>query len=248
MSDVLNHPLLAARYFFPGGEAPADRVDVPLRGATLACAHHPAAEQKGTVVFFHGNGETVRSWQGLLDQAFNALGWGVFLAEYRGYGGSDGEPELGRMLHDVRPVIEAAGDPGRLVVMGRSVGSIFALEAVAQFPEMAGLIIESGIADVMERLLLRVTPQELGATLADFDDAERRLDHRAKMGGYTGPSLILHARGDDIVDVSHAERLEEWAGGDCRLRTFGLGDHNSIMWENNHDYWDEIRGFLAGLG
>ena len=42
MADVLNHPLLAARYFFPGGEPPSHRVDVEVEGATLVCAHHPA--------------------------------------------------------------------------------------------------------------------------------------------------------------------------------------------------------------
>ena len=246
MVDVLNHPLLAARYFFPGGRAPQRRVDVEVDGATLACASHPADGDR-TVVFFHGNGETVADWQGLLDTEFNRLGWGVFFAEYRGYGGSTGEPEMGRMLDDVGPVIEAVGDTATIVVMGRSVGSIFALEAVSLFPRIAGLIVESGIADAMERILLRVTPPELGATRAQFGEAEARLAHESKMRSYTGPSLILHTRNDGVVDVSHGERLNEWAGGESRLRTFGLGDHNTILWENSRDYWTEIEEFLGRL-
>ena len=246
MADVLNHRLLASRYFFPGGLPPRNRVDVEVDDATLACAMHPGSGDR-TVVFFHGNGESAGDWQGVLDPLFNQLGWGLFLAEYRGYGGSTGEPELGRMLDDVPAIIEAAGSPESIVVMGRSVGSIFALEAVSRFPQIAGLIIESGIADAMERILLRVTPQELGATLADFDDAERRLDHEGKMGAYEGPSLIMHTRVDGIVDVSHAERLFEWASGPSRLRTFGRGDHNTILWDNSADYLQELREFLAKL-
>ena len=275
MADVLNHPLLAARYFFPGGEPPSHRVDVEVDGATLACAHHPApgpefareerageyppgpefareeraGEYRGTpptVVFFHGNGESAGAWQGLLDRAVNQLGWGLFLAEYRGYGGSTGEPLLGKMLDDVAAVVGAAGEPESLVVMGRSVGSIFALEAVRRFPSIGGLILESGIADAMERILLRVRPQEIGASREEFEAAEARLDHEAKMRGYAGPSLILHTRHDGIVDVRHGQLLHQWAG-DSRLRIFESGDHNSIMWENSAEYWAEIADFLSRL-
>ncbi|MDO5682737.1 MAG: alpha/beta fold hydrolase [Propionibacteriaceae bacterium] len=246
MADVLNHPLLAQRYFFPSGQLPKNRVDVEVDGATLACAAHPT-EGERTVVFFHGNGETTGNWQGTLDEIFNRLGWGLFLAEYRGYGGSTGEPHLGRMLDDVGAIIDAAGPPENLVVMGRSVGSIFALEAVQRFPNIAGLIIESGIADPLERILLRVSPQEIDATDADFEQAEQRLNHEGKMSGYIGPSLVLHTRHDGLVDHSHAERLHAWAGGQSRLRTFEHGNHNSILFENAPDYLQEIADFLHAL-
>ena len=109
------------------------------------------------------------------------MGWDLLLAEYRGYGGSTGEPLLGRMLDDVEAVLRAAGPPERLVVFGRSVGSLFALEAVARCPGVAGLVLESAIADPLERLLLRVTPRELGVTPPPSRRPWRR-------GSTTGPS------------------------------------------------------------
>lgn len=245
MEDLSNHPLIASRYFFPGGHAPASALEVPVDGAALACGVHRVDPEGFTVVFFHGNGETVADWQGVLDKIVNGMGWDLFLAEYRGYGGSTGEPLLGRMLEDVGAVIAAAGPPEKLVVMGRSVGSFFALEAVRQFPAIAGLVLESAIADPMERVLLRVTPQELGGSRADVVALEKRLDHRAKIAGYHGPTLILHTRFDGLVDVSHAQRLREWAGGDVTLRVFDSGDHNSILWRNTQDYLSELSGLLA---
>ncbi len=217
---------------------------MPVAGATLACGVHRVDPAGFTVVHFHGNGEVVADWQGVWDNVINGLGWDLLLAEYRGYGGSTGEPQLGLMLDDVAAVIEAAGPPEKVVVMGRSVGSFFALEAVRRFPSIAGLILESAIADPMERLALRVTPEEMDASVDDWRLLGRRLDHRTKMSGYAGPSLLLHTRFDDLVDVSHAQRLARWAGGPSTLRVFESGDHNSILGENWDEYVELVAEFL----
>jgi pimeloyl-ACP methyl ester carboxylesterase len=154
------------------------------------------------------------------------------------------------MLDDVPAVIRAAGaPPERIVAFGRSVGSIFALEAVARFPEIAGLVLESGIADVLERLLLRVDPEDLGATPEAFAAAvAARLDHRAKLGAYPGPVLVLHALFDDLVPVGHGERLAAWAAGPVIPRYFDRGDHNSILAENERAYFDALAELVALAG
>jgi pimeloyl-ACP methyl ester carboxylesterase len=246
--DLLDHPLIAERYFFPRRDLPRARLDVEAGDARLACGLHRADPEGHTVVHFHGNGEVVADWQDGFDEAVQGMGWDLLLAEYRGYGGSTGEPLLGRMLDDVGPIMRAAGSPEKVVVFGRSVGSLFALEAVARFPGVAGLILESAIANPLERLLLRVDPRELGATQAAFEAAvAARLDQRAKLAGYRGPVLLLHSRHDGLVEVDHAERLAAWAGDRATLRIFEAGDHNSILAENTPAYLGEVGRFLAGV-
>lgn len=247
MEHLLNHPLISSRYFFPGGRAPASELGIPVAGAELACAIHRVDPEGFTVVHFHGNGEVVADWQGVWDRVINTLGWDLLLAEYRGYGGSTGEPLLGLMLEDVSAVIEAAGPPEKVVVMGRSVGSFFALEAVQRFPSIAGLILESAIADPLERILLRVVPDEVDASVDDWRMLEQRMDHQKKIGDYTGPTLLLHTRVDGLVDVGHAERLAQWAGGPTTLRIFESGNHNSILGENWDQYLAEVANFLEGV-
>ena len=122
MVDLLNHPLIGERYFFPGGRTPASELRVPVAGAVLACGVHRVDPDGFTVVHFHGNGEVVADWQGVLDRAINRLGWDLLLAEYRGYGGSTGHPVLGSMLDDVAAVIEAAGPPEKLAPAWRWAG------------------------------------------------------------------------------------------------------------------------------
>jgi pimeloyl-ACP methyl ester carboxylesterase len=246
--DLLDHPLIAERYFFPRSDPPRARLELDAGDARLACALHRGDPPGPTVVHFHGNGEVAADWEEGFPEALRDMGWDLLLAEYRGYGGSSGEPRLGRLLDDVVPVMAAAGPPERVVVFGRSVGSLFALEAVARFPVVAGLILESAIADPLERLLLRVDPRELGATRSALEAAvAARLDQRSKIAGYRGPVLLLHSRHDGLVEVDHAERLAAWAGGPVTLRIFDEGDHNSILAVNQGAYLDAVRDFLAAL-
>jgi pimeloyl-ACP methyl ester carboxylesterase len=247
--SILDHPLISARYFFPRPASFPSPLVVPVDGATLACAYREVAPGAPAVVHFHGNGEVVADWLQGLPEWLGSQGWSVLLAEYRGYGMSTGAPQLGRMLDDVDRIVEASGvAPERTVFFGRSVGAIFALHAVSRFPRAAGLILDSGIADVRERLLLRVEPGDLGVSSEAFDEAVReRLDQRAKIAAYRGPVLLMHTRHDGFVDVSHAEQLASAAGGPVTLRIFDRGDHNSILAANQAEYLAAVAAFLAAL-
>lgn len=245
---MLDHPAIAARYFFPQPDRFPSPLRVPVDGAVLACSHARSGGRL-TVVHFHGNGEVVGDWREGFPEWLAERGCDLLLAEYRGYGMSTGEPLLGTMLGDVPAIVRAAGlDPRRVVFFGRSVGSIFALEGVARFPEAAGLVLESGIADVLERLLLRVEPEELGVTEAAFEtEVARRLDHRAKISAYRGPALLLHAARDGLVDAEHSRKLASWAGGQVTLRLLPNGDHNSVLGENQAEYLGALETFLSAI-
>ena len=248
-SELLNHRVISERYFFPRAGAPADPFWVDCDDARLACSYHEVDPQAKTLVYFHGNGEIVADWQGDFVDLVQQMGCNCFLAELRGYGQSTGLPQLGKMLEDVVPIIEALGRPAdELIFFGRSVGSIFAIEAATRFPEVAGLVLESGIADVLERLLLRVQPQELGCRSAELEVAVAAdLDHQQKMTNYAGPLLVMHTEHDGLVAVSHGQRLYDWAGGRKVLKIFPQGNHNDIMYVNAREYFELLRRFIKGL-
>lgn len=249
MADLLDHPLISDRYFFPRAGSFADPFWVDCDGARLACSYHELDPEAKTIVHFHGNGEIVDDWQGDFVRLVQQMGCNCFLAELRGYGQSSGEPQLGQMLKDVVPTITSLGrSENDLIFFGRSVGSIFALEAASCFPQAAGLILESGVADVLERLLLRVDPLELGVSDSDFrQEVESQLDQQTKLAGYPGPVLILHTEHDGLVDVSHGQRLYDWAPGKKSLKIFDQGDHNSIMYVNAREYFALVDQFITEL-
>lgn len=248
--SILNHPLISERYFFPREESFAEPFWVDCGDARLACHYHEVDPQALTVVHFHGNGEVVADYVDFLPALFARFGCNCLLAEFRGYGMSTGRPELGRILDDVERVLEKLPAPvEKRVFFGRSVGSIPAIHAAALQPAAAGLIIESGISDVLERLLLRIDPSELGVSQNELQQAvSDSLDQQKKMASFEGPVLIMHTAHDGLVDVVHAERLYAWATSpDKKLEVFPRGDHNSIMMVNADAYFALVSDFLQAV-
>jgi len=247
--SLLDHPIISQRYFFPRqASVPQTRwVDCP--GARLACYYHEIDPKARTLVHFHGNGEIVADYLDGFPELIGRMGCNCFLAEFRGYGGSSGTPQLGKMLEDVKRTIEStAQPPGRLVIFGRSVGSLFAVKAAELFPDIAGLILESAVADPLERLLLRARPEELGTTAEGLKQAvTSAMNTKQIMEAFTKPTLILHTHHDGLIDVSHAERLAGWCGGPVQLEIFPHGNHNDIMIVNGPRYFALINEFLNSL-
>lgn len=236
MTSIFDHPLVSSRYFFPPRSVPQRPVRVYVDGAVLGCAAYISAPDAPWLVHFHGNGEVVSDYEADLAPRFLAAGLNVFFAEYRGYGASTGSPAMVTMLGDVPRILEAVGvSPDRMVVYGRSVGSIYAIEAAYRTPTLRGLVIESGIASPLERILMRVRPEELGGTLQDLEqDAKLHFDHALKLGQFPGRTLILHATNDTMVTRSHAERNHAWAKN-AELVLYDRGDHNDILAWNLDD-------------
>jgi alpha-beta hydrolase superfamily lysophospholipase len=245
--EVLNHPLIAERYF-PGYEAPVPDATEITSGRGTLLAHHQWVEgAKMTLVHFHGNGEGVADYVPDLCDEISGLGVNVLMTEYRGYGGSDGAPLLGDMLEDVRAFHDYLKVPDEsIIVYGRSSGSIFALEWIHQFPQTAGLILESAVADVGERLRFRLSPAELGVSEAAFDQVcHELLDHRKKLSGYEQPVLIMHALRDSLVDSQNAVQLRGWSPSPLsRITLLPDGNHNNVIQMNPMRWWLELKNYL----
>lgn len=260
----LDHPRLLETLFFPrdaplpAGEPTGPSAHGPLLvdvgDATLACYRHAAVGAAGdpplTLLHFHGNGEVVADYLPDHARTLAGLGVDVVMAEYRGYGGSTGTPSLVGMLDDVDAIVQATGQPDRnLVVYGRSIGSIYAIELARRHPGIAGLILESGISDVLERVDVRITPRDIGMTRDELlAEVAAHLDHRSKLAGYRGPLLVIHARDDHLVEVSHAESNHAWAGSEKKeLVLFESGGHNALLSVNWTEYIAAIKRFLDML-
>jgi pimeloyl-ACP methyl ester carboxylesterase len=249
---LLDHPLISRRVFFPRPSDLQPTLPVDVAEARLGCFVFRRYPGAGTVLHFHGNGELAADYAADSAEFFLALRVNVCFAEYRGYGASTGRPALGALLGDGEQIVRALGvPPERLVVFGRSLGTMYAIELARRLPRIAGLILESGIADVLERPYL--TDPELersGITQTDIVlEVTAHFDHRAKLQQYPGPLLVLHAEHDQFLDRSHAERLHAWGGGsDKRLVIFPNGNHNTILFANYMDYVREVATFLRRTG
>lgn len=250
MSDkFLDHPILSSRYFYPWPNRFGEPFLVEGDGFRLGCRYCRVRDDAPTIIHFHGNGETVADYLGEFEERITGLGANLLLAEYRGYGMSGGVPALTTMLDDVELIIAASGvPPERIIFFGRSLGSLYALHGAARYPQAAGLIIESGLADPLERILVRIEPREVGATGDELRAAvDRSFNQHEKIAGFRGRVLVMHTRNDDLVSVSHAERLHAWANQPKELLVFERGDHNTILEANKEAYFAAVGTFIQSV-
>ena len=245
--SCLDQPGISGRYLFPQSRRIPDPFLVAVDGAELACYRRMVDPDCFTLVHFHGNGEAVADYLPGIANRFAALGLNLLFVEYREYGGSSGQARLVSMLGDGELVLRAAGvTPERAIVFGRSMGSLYALELAHRQPAIAGVILESGIADPTERFLTYADLNAAGVQEEELVvEAKKYFDHERKLAAYNNPLLIMHTERDGLVDISHAERNYRWSGSTHkRFIRFPSGTHNTIMAINQDAYWRALQEFV----
>jgi fermentation-respiration switch protein FrsA (DUF1100 family) len=249
-TTILDHPVVSSRYFFPRRETVSSPYWVTgADGSRLSCHYEEVRPGATTVIYFHGNGEVVADYLPEFPDWFSEAGYNVLLAEYRGYGMSEGTPQLVGMLEDVESLIESLRIPDeRIVLFGRSIGSLYAVHGVSRRPQIGGLLIESGAADLADPSIQRVSPEELGMSKsAFFAELHRYFDYEKKLRAFQGQTLILHASHDDLLPARHAELLFNAAPGPKQLKVFERGGHNDIFALNQEEYMRLVETFLAKI-
>ncbi|MBP85716.1 MAG: alpha/beta hydrolase [Planctomycetaceae bacterium] len=254
MSDrsqsILDSPAISGCYLFPQPRRVPEPFLVDCGDAQLACYRKIVDGEAMTLVHFHGNGEAVADYLPDVVDGLSDLGLNSLFVEYREYGGSTGQAQLVAMLGDGEAVLHTAGlAPQRTIVFGRSIGSLYAIELARRHPQIAGLIIESGIANPGERFLAYtdLSPLDFGENEL-LAEVKRHFDHKAKLSSYTGPLLVMHTEHDGVVEISHAERNHRWAGSTQKqLLRLSRGDHNSIMALNWDEYFRAIGSFAKAV-
>jgi alpha-beta hydrolase superfamily lysophospholipase len=250
-TTMLDSRLLASIIFFPREIRAAATFSVDVGGDVIGCHVQRPFPDAGMVVYFHGNAESAAECDEYLADFFLDMGVNVCFVEYRGYGRSSGRPLLTGMLGDGEKVVAKLGVPAeKIVVFGRSLGSVYAVELARRLPNIAGLVLESGIANLMDLSPPALMLGPIGRAIASpLRLAVPSLNQRAKMRRYRGPLLVMHTVHDRIIHVSHGKRLHAWAASkDKRLELFAAGDHNSVMEENAAVYTRAVGDLVRASG
>lgn len=253
IQEVLNlvfHPVAESHSEPPAGcidyEVPVgDGVKVGVR------CHLPEQKDAPNIIFFHGNGELVSDYD-TVGPSYNEQGLGFIVADFRGYGWSGGEPTVTSMLKDSREIFDFVkekltqmGRTGKLIVMGRSLGSASALELAAfRQQELAGVIIESGFANTCPLLTtLGVDCDALGI------NEENGIGNLLKIKGLLKPIFILHAQNDQIIPLTEAAALHaECAAAGKELQMIPGADHNNILEKTGRMYFEVLAQFVRRTG
>lgn len=213
---------------------------------SIGCRFYVHSHSSPSILFFHGNGEVVSDYDDIA-AIYNEQGINLFVADYRGYGASGGTPTFTNMVSDAHIVFKSFLDilrdnhhSGDVFVMGRSLGSMSAIELALSYQEqMKGLIIESGFASIM-RLL-----EHLGFPRGLLGINDVTFPNMAKMRSITLPTLILHGEHDSLIPPTEARDLFESAVTRRKhLLIINGADHNDIMLVGRKKYFKAIREFV----
>lgn len=199
------------------GLAYEDVVLIHPRGERVHGWWLPAKGQvRGTVYFLHGNAQNISThmvsvaW--LPGQGFN-----VFLPDYRGYGLSEGEPQLKYAMQDIQLGLDWLRASGRLgekplIVFAQSLGASLAIPVLARednhgrydclMAEAAFTGYRDIVGDIMSRswLLRPLKPVVIPFQPRQYDAIDAVDELRA-------PLLILHSEEDNVIPFSHGEAL-----------------------------------------
>lgn len=219
-------------------------------GISISCRFFFGDKKNVNVLFFHGNGELAGEYEEI-GRAFNDTGVNLFVADYRGYGGSGGRPTVSLMIKDAHLIggwlnrfLEDKGYTGSRFVMGRSLGSASAIDLASGHPDWyRGVVIESGFCDVSDLL------GRLGAVLTQPGRKEAVAPGFDRVMKISLPALIIHGEYDSIVPLAEGEKIyRNIASQEKRLVIVPDADHNTIFAEGTDLYLRELAAFVNKYG
>lgn len=176
--------------------------------------------EKGLVLFFHGNAGALDKW-GHAATSYLNLGYSVFMIDYRGFGKSLGSITDAGLKEDALLAYEWSRkqyDPKQIVVCGRSLGTGLATWLTCHHPASI-LLLETpytSLAD-MARLKIGLYPLSklLRIQLNNVDFVSKSL----------AQVYIIHGTKDELIPYSMAQRVAAQAG---ELITITDASHNDL--------------------
>jgi fermentation-respiration switch protein FrsA (DUF1100 family) len=161
-----------------------------------------------TLVLFHGRAGNAADRAAAL-APFASVGYGVVLAEYRGYGGNPGRPSEAGFLIDARAHLDWVkttwGDAAP-VVCGESLGSGVAI-AVASERAVSAVVLDAPYTSLAD----------LAASSYRWLPARALLRHRfdniSRLPAVRAPLLVVHGAADAMIPAGHGCQVAAAAGG-----------------------------------
>jgi len=213
-------------------------VSFPARGDALrlTATYTETANAESAIILVHGRnarrGEELRGDTSQLVAHFARLGFSVLLVDLRGHGDSAnarltfGVRERRDVLGAVDFLLARGYAPRRIGVLGASMGGVSAIGAAAHEPAIGAVVTDSAFCtlhDVLRIQFVRLTRLPgwclSGATMVASVLTGEKLRHHTATHDMTRlrgrPTLVIHARHDPFVPVSHAHALAH--AGDTQL-------------------------------
>jgi len=185
------------------------------------------------LIYFGGNAEDVSQSLPLLSQAFPDCA--IYLLNYRGYGGSAGEPSEASIISDADRLFGIVHARHRKVLLiGRSLGSGVAVQ-IASKHAVEGLILVTPYDSVQALAAMHFKYVPVQMLLRDKFESWKYVPQIAS------PTLLIAAEHDEVIPREHTSNLfSHFTKGVAVLKTVPGTGHNDIA--NSPEYVKLLRG------
>jgi len=186
--------------------------DAVLRGWSYSAP----ASGAPTVLAFGGNGYSIASVDDTL-RGLAAQGTNFVEYDYRGYGFSDGQPDMLAIQQDALQLYDAtvkANGNAPVVVFGYSLGTAFA-SYVASRRAVRGLVLVAPMSSITDEYEFLSKGRSDGFTLAP--NAET-LDEAGFVTHSQAPLLIVHGDADELISIAEGRKV--FAASPASQKTF----------------------------
>ncbi|HEX4758275.1 MAG TPA: alpha/beta hydrolase [Terracidiphilus sp.] len=194
-------------------------------GLDLKGWYAPATSKPFTIVFFHGNGDSLYTASEIPDP-YIAAGYGFLLAEYRGYSGLPGKPTEAGLYADARAYLYALMAQGvrseDIVLFGHSLGTGVATQMAEEF-HVGGLMLLAPFMSIPKAA--QVHYPFLPAGLLTLD----RYENFKKIGNVHVPVLIVNGARDQVIPPSQGKQLFDLANEPRQFHSFPDHGHNDLF-------------------
>jgi len=189
----------------------------------LHALHFKVENPKGLVLYFHGNTNGLEGW-GHMAKPFTAMGYNVFMPDYRGFGKSGGKPARHVLHQDADRIYDYVSkhyEAEDIVFYGRSMGSGIACSLATRHSP---------------RLLLLETPYYSILSLAQAQRPflpvrwllKYPMRNDLNIKKVTCPVHLFHGTADAYIPYKQAVNLAKTYGDLNILHTYEGGTHGNL--------------------
>jgi len=209
-------------------------------GTKLIAWHLPARGTRPTLLYFTGNSGNVANRAGKI-RTIAADGYGVFMLNYRRYGGSGGRPSEPKIAADAVSAYDCLRGlgvaPHDIIAYGESLGTAVATRLALQ-RHIEALVLEAPFTSIVDvgRLMWKGFPLSL-----IMADQYRTID---RIGAVEVPLFIVHGARDAIIPLDQARHVFHAATEPKNLLVVPQAGHNDLF---DRGAWEKVRGFLEAL-
>ncbi|HEX5931371.1 MAG TPA: alpha/beta hydrolase [Methyloceanibacter sp.] len=209
-------------------------------GTKLIAWYRPARGSKPTLLYFTGNSGNAASRAGKI-RAITADDYGVFMLNYRRYGGSEGWPSETRITADALSAYDCLRGlgvaPHDIVAYGESLGTAVATRLSLQ-RHVEALVLEAPFTSIVDvgRLMWKGFPLSL-----IMADKYRTID---RIGAVKVPLLIVHGGRDAVIPLDQARHVFHAANEPKSMSVVPQAGHNDLF---DRGAWERVRGFIDTL-